>query len=105
LRAASAVASRTGPLGAWLQQNGLKILQSAHARNCEMDADELGLRLVAAAGYDPAGAIALLQRIERLAPETAALGPYFSSHPPASERIAQLKPLCRELSRGSADAH
>jgi predicted Zn-dependent protease len=101
-RAASAVTARAGPLGAWLQQNGLKILQSAHSRDCELEADELALRMVVVAGYGPAGAVGLLQRIERLGPDPAALGPYFTSHPPASDRMAQLQPLCRELSRGHA---
>jgi beta-barrel assembly-enhancing protease len=97
VRAASVVTARAGPLGAWLQHNGLNILTSAHSRDCELEADELGLRLATAAGQEAGGAIALLQRIDRLGQDAGMLGPYFSSHPPASERIARLTPLWRAL--------
>ena len=97
LRAASVVAPRAGPLGVWLQQKGMQLLRNAHDRKCEGEADELGLRLAAAAGFNPAGAIALLQRVEGLGPDPAAIGQYFSSHPSAPDRIARLEPLCRQL--------
>jgi len=94
-RAASVIAVRAGPLGGWLRQKGLVLLQSAHSQDSELEADELGFRLAAAAGFAPGGVIALLQRIERLGPKRAELGQYFASHPPPAERLARLTPLCR----------
>ena len=99
-RAVSVIAARAGPLGGWLRDKGMVLLQSAHSQDHEQEADELGLHLVAAAGFAPGGAIALLQRIERLDPQRTGLGQYFASHPPAAERIARLTPLCRRLASG-----
>lgn len=95
LRAASVVTARAGVLGGWLRKSGLGLLQNSHARDRELEADELGLRLAIAARFAPAGAIALLRRIERLGTDPGNLGQYFASHPPASERIARLEPLTR----------
>jgi len=91
LRAASVVVARAGPLGPWLRQNGLQLLQSAHARDCEFEADREGRRLAGRAGYDPAGGVRLFGRLERFGGDPAGLGQYFASHPPAAERIAKLK--------------
>ncbi|MBI5685922.1 MAG: M48 family metallopeptidase [Verrucomicrobia bacterium] len=99
-RAVSVLAARAGPLAGWLREKGMALLQSAHSQDHEQEADELGLHLVAAAGLAPGGAIALLQRIERLDPKRMELGRYFASHPPAAERIARLMPLCRRLTSG-----
>lgn len=97
LRAASVVTARVGVLGGWLRKSGLGLLQNAHARGCELEADELGLRLAIAARFAPGGAVALLRRITRLGTDPGILGPYFASHPPASERIARLEPMTRQL--------
>jgi len=97
LRAASVATARVGRLGGWLQQQGLVLLRSAHSRDQETEADELGLRLAAAAGFAPEGAAAVLRRIQRLGQDATGLGPYFSSHPPPAERIARLESLRRQL--------
>lgn len=97
LRAASAATARVGRLGAWLQQQGLTLLRSAHSRDQEFEADELGVRLAAAARFTPQGAIATLRRIHGFGPDALGLGQYLSSHPPAAERIAHLQPVLREL--------
>ena len=99
-RAMSVIAARAGPLGGWLREKGMVLLQSAHSQDHEQEADELGLRLAAAAGLAPDGAIALLQRIDQLGLKRTEFGQYFASHPPASERIARLAPLCRQLVSG-----
>jgi len=96
LKATSVVIPRAGVLSGWLRNSGLELLQSAHARDCELEADELGLRLASAARFARGGAIALLRRIERLGTDPASLGPYFASHPPVSERIARLEPMARQ---------
>jgi predicted Zn-dependent protease len=101
LQALSAVASRGGPMGAWLRQQGMQVFVSAHSRDGELEADELGARLAATAGFSAAGGLSLLRRLERFGPDAAALGRYFASHPPARDRIASLTPLCRKLAGGS----
>ncbi len=96
-QAATAITARTGPLGTWLRHKGMGLLQSAFARDSETEADEFGLRLAASAHFDANGALALLRRLDEAATESPDLGQYFSSHPPAAQRIAALQPLCRRL--------
>jgi len=93
LRAASVVTARAGVLAGWLRKGGFELLQKAHARDSELEADELGFRLAVAARFAPDGAVALLRRIERLGTDPGILGQYFATHPSAAERIAQLKSL------------
>ena len=102
LRMASTVTARAGALGAWVRQQGTVLLRSAHSQGAEIEADELGIQLAAAAGFQPEGAIAFLRRIEPLSQQAVQIGPYFASHLPASERIARLQPLVRQLSTGRA---
>lgn len=100
-RVASAVTLRAGPLGHWLRQTGLGMMQNAHSRDAEAEADILGVRLAVAGRFHAGGAITLLRRLEQLQPEEVeGLGAYFSSHPPAKERIAALLPLCQKLGKG-----
>jgi len=106
LRATSLAATRMGQLGGWLRQQGIALLRSAHARDQELNADELGLRLAVAAAFAPSGGIALLQRLEPLHHQDAlTLGQYFSSHPPPSERIPPLQALARQLCKPRASQH
>ena len=93
LHVVSTVGARAGVLGGWLRTNGRTVLQSAHSQDCELEADEFGLRLMVAARLAPSGAIALLQRIEGLGGTPGVLGQYFASHPPASERRARLQAI------------
>jgi len=88
----SSILSR-GALSPWLRQTGLRLLQSAHSQECELEADELGARLAEAAGYDPGGAVRLLRRLQTLRGTPQGVGEYFASHPAAAERIAQIQGL------------
>lgn len=91
LRAASFAAGRAGILSGWLRQQGLPMLRSAHSKDFEFEADEEGVAIARAAGYDPGAAIAFLRRIERLGTDPEVLGEYLASHPAPAERIARLK--------------
>ena len=82
-----------GALTPWLRQTGLGLLQSAHSRDNELEADELGVRLAQAAGYAPEGAVDLLRRLVGLRGTPRGVGDYFASHPSAAERIAQIEAL------------
>jgi predicted Zn-dependent protease len=100
LRVASTVGGRAGVLGSWLRKSGMGILQSAHSRGHELEADELGLRLAIAAGFACDGAIALLQRLERRGREPEFFSNYFGSHPPAPERLARVQAVLRRMPAG-----
>lgn len=94
---AVSVVSRAAPvqgvLAGWLQNVGVKFLETAYSRDQELEADQLGLRLVMAAGYDPEGSIRLLSRLaeRKKSPEPPGLGEYFSSHPPSEVRIQSIR--------------
>jgi beta-barrel assembly-enhancing protease len=98
----SAILSR-GLLNPVLRQTGLKWLQSAHSQEAEFEADEFGVRVAAAAGYDRTAAVTLLQRLQRLRNEPAGLSDYFASHPPEAQRIENLSALNRQLASNKSE--
>jgi predicted Zn-dependent protease len=72
--------------------------QLAYSRQLEMEADTLGARYMAAAGYDPKGAIAFLKTLD----QERALNPvdvpaYVMSHPITQERVANAELVVRSL--------
>ncbi|MGH7870847.1 MAG: M48 family metallopeptidase, partial [Candidatus Binatia bacterium] len=72
--------------------------QLAFSRQLEMEADTLGMRYMAAAGYDPKGTIAFLKILD----QERALNPvdvpaYILSHPVSQERIANAELVVRSL--------
>jgi predicted Zn-dependent protease len=86
---ASRVGPARGPLSGWLRRVGVQFLESAYSRDMETEADRLGVRLVAAAGFDPKGGAKLFARLAKLrSPDSQInLGKYFSSHPSFEARI------------------
>lgn len=98
------------------------LVMAGYRKYQEVEADAAGQRLVVAAGYDPQGAIDLMQRLltqesgfhspsgrasrnplEEILDETGeALGGYFESHPGAEERIERLRQLERSRQFWSA---
>jgi predicted Zn-dependent protease len=99
---AIAVASRATPirgiLSGWLRKVGVQFLESAYSKDLESEADRLGVRLVAAAGYEPAACLQLFSRLAKLKSSTDEfdLGSYFSSHPPFEVRIENIKRQLRK---------
>ena len=96
-------AARATPVGGWLGrllvQAGSQFLHSAYSQDQELEADKLGTRLAAAAGFDPRAAIHMLNRLKGLStsagPGHVEQGSYFSSHPPFDIRIEKLNRLIR----------
>ena len=82
-----------GMAGTILKSVGAKFLQSAHSRDNEFQADQLGVALGDAAGYDRSAAIQLLTQLATNVPDLQEnpLFSYFSSHPPIPERIAEIR--------------
>ena len=64
----------------------------------ELEADTLGARLVAIAGYDPHAPMRLLSRLSELnqTAKQSSLGNYFSSHPAFDIRINNVDRLLRQ---------
>ena len=99
---AIALGSRAAPIRGliahWLRTVGVKFLESAYSQDLEFEADTLGARLTAAAGYDPKAPAKLLSRLAKL-PRSAnhtGLGSYFSSHPPFDLRIERVNRLLNQ---------
>jgi len=77
-----------GLLGRMLSSAGSKFLHGAYSQDQELEADEFGARLAAAAGYDPHAAVRLMKRLQGAAGEMdEGLLAYFKSHPPFDVRI------------------
>lgn len=98
IAAASRAAPVRGLLSGWLRRVGVQFLESAYSQDLESEADKLGVRLTAAAGYDPHAAVQLLRRLAKLNSPAGQfdLGSYFSSHPPFNVRIHNINRLLRK---------
>jgi hypothetical protein len=78
-----------------------------HSRACELEADAVGVRIAAAACYDPARAAAFWRRLEALAGPRGgggAAAAMLSTHPPDAERAERLRaalPEALEVRRAS----
>ncbi|QNN21892.1 M48 family metalloprotease [Planctomycetales bacterium ZRK34] len=80
-----------GAVGQWAKSTGNKLMRSAYSQDNEFVADQLGSRLAGAAGFNPNGAIAMFEALQRIGREReGGLWEYFSSHPPLKRRIAAL---------------
>ena len=80
---------------------------SGYGRKQEIQADELGLTMANAAGYDPAGAVRTFERL--LEQEGGASGKklanFLSSHPPTAKRIKQAEAQIARLGNKGTTAH
>jgi predicted Zn-dependent protease len=103
IAAASRAAPIRGALSGWLRRVGVQFLESAYSQDTESEADRLGVRLVAAAGYDPGACLQLFSRLAKLSshPNQFDLGSYFSSHPPFRIRIDNIKRQLRKHQQGA----
>jgi predicted Zn-dependent protease len=92
---AARVSPGQGALASWIRHVGFRSLERAYSQDEEYEADELGLLLMRAGGFDPAGAARALQRLARLDRKADPLGlsVYLSTHPPIEERVLRLRRL------------
>lgn len=92
-----------GDLGSALtEQLGNGIFVNPYSQQMELEADEIGLMIMAKAHYDPQKALGFWSRMEQ-DPSAAADLQFFSTHPPAQARLEKLKaalPLAEAYYRG-----
>jgi predicted Zn-dependent protease len=79
-------------LGVALGQIVASQFLAIHTRDEEREADFLGVRGMARAGFDPQGMVTMFQKLQRVEDQDAnLLGTLFSDHPDAQERIANTR--------------
>lgn len=72
----------------------------AYSRQLELEADTLGERYMAAAGYDPRGSVAFLKLLDQernLSPID--IPPYLMTHPVTQERVANAELVLKSLGK------
>ncbi|MGC9453652.1 MAG: M48 family metalloprotease [Phycisphaerae bacterium] len=67
-----------------------------YSRQDEYQADELGVRYMARAGYNPWGMVELLTRLNQLGGSGGSLGEFFSTHPLTEKRIEEAEQIVRD---------
>jgi len=74
--------------------------QIAYSRQLEMEADTLGVRYMAAAGYDPKGSLGFLKTLDQeRALNPVDVPPYLMTHPISQERVANMEQVLRSLGK------
>ncbi len=95
----AAVGAATGS-SLWQNVSGqlMGLISQKYSRSQERQADELGTRYMARAGYDPRQMSVFLQRLRQLhSHEPSALEAIMASHPLTSERVASTSFLAKKL--------
>ena len=82
------------PLGGALADAGNALVERGYSRDEEREADRVGAETMIRAGYDPAGAIRLQERLAAAGGSQAL--PFLSTHPSGSERIETMRRLIEE---------
>lgn len=94
LGAASGLAirnERTAAIFQSLYPIGAQVALLKYGRNQELEADQMGLYLMAMAGYDPRQAIPFWQRMESASSSTSRPPAFLSTHPSPGNRIADIE--------------
>jgi len=87
----AAGALMTGSVAAGVQK------QLSYSRDDEREADQLGFKYMDRAGFDPAGMLAVLKKLERAAwIDANAVPPYLLTHPAGPERVSTMEIRLRD---------
>jgi predicted Zn-dependent protease len=73
-----------------LSQASAQIYARGLDKSSEFEADRLGAELMTRAGYDPAAAVGVLERLQRLKGDDPRAELLFSTHPSPAERLDTL---------------
>jgi len=84
-----------GPYVQKVLNEALHLDQLRFSRDQEEQADEVGVNLSNAAGYDPHALIVFFKKLEKT--EGAQISDIFSTHPMTSERIKNIESLIKKL--------
>jgi len=72
--------------------------QFSYSRQLEMEADTLGVKYMAQAGYDPKGALGFMKTLDQQrAVSQSDIPAYLMTHPMTQERVANMELLIRSL--------
>ncbi len=82
----------TGTMAAGIQK------QLSYSREDERQADNLGFKYMEESGFNPAGMVAMMKKLERSSPGgTDAIPPYLLTHPGGSERVSSSETLMTQF--------
>lgn len=90
------------PLGSLIADSATTLVERGYSRDDERDADRLGVQAMVRAGYDPAGAVRLQEKLAGAGGDKPL--PFLSTHPSNSERVESMRALARELGRPAPEA-
>lgn len=68
---------------------GIALAESGFSREQEVEADDYGIRISAAAGYSPWGLVRAMEKMKAAGYKTSPNG--FNSHPPTERRLLRLR--------------
>jgi predicted Zn-dependent protease len=89
--AAKNLQAATGDAGnSALSQASAQIYARGLDKNSEFEADRIGVELMTQAGYDPAAAMGVLERLQRLKGDDPRAELLFATHPSPAERLDTL---------------
>lgn len=86
----SKLVKATGLLQTAAKELTRKFLISHYSRENEFEADEFGLRLMKAVGYQSRGASEFFEKLEELNSDKTNSPVYFSSHPDKKSRLENI---------------
>lgn len=96
----AATGPRAGGIGGQLASTlAQAVLVNPGSQRLELEADHVGLFMMARAGYDPQAAIALWERMEQVQGGTSDSLAFLSTHPPSQERLQKFEDLLPEARR------
>ncbi|MGD9264983.1 MAG: M48 family metalloprotease [Lysobacterales bacterium] len=83
-------------------QIGAQLITTKYGRDAERESDHFGMHYMAAAGYDPQGAVELQKTFVKLSEGRRSdwLSGLFASHPASRERVANNQKTAKELPQG-----
>lgn len=85
------------PFGATLVDAANATLERGNTRDEEREADRLGVEFMRQAGFDPAGAVRLQQKLAQSGNATL---PFLATHPSGAERIEAMRALTAPAASG-----
>lgn len=93
------------PMGGTVADIGVTVVERTYSREEETQADQQGFAYLVAAGYDPAGAVRLWQKMQAAQKTSTGFSiPFLSTHPLSQERIETMEKLAAGQIPGSATA-